>query len=85
MCALCAGGILMSDKSQLPRPFKRNIKGVKIFVMAYIGRATKSVVRSGNCSAIDFGISSPITTCIKVISEKARVTARECVANPRQA
>ena len=48
--------------------------------IACIGRAMTRDVCSGYSRAIDFGISSPITTCRKVISANEIDTDTVCVA-----
>ena len=57
------------------------MNGAKIFAAATSGLITIRVAFSGNCNAIDFGINSPITTCIKVIKINAMIVATECDAN----
>jgi hypothetical protein len=46
------------------------MKGLNILSVQTVGCATYKEVLSGFCSAIDFGASSPMTTCKKVMIAK---------------
>ena len=56
------------------------MNGLKINVKTCIGLATHKAVFSVYSSAIDFGISSPITTWKKVINANAIEAETVCVA-----
>ena len=64
-------------------PFIRRIRGrLNKCEDASSGRASHRATRSGVCSAIALGISSPKTTCMNVMSRKATGVATECAATP---
>ena len=69
----------------LPVTFMDTVKGRVNQVNTSSGRASSSAVRSGICRAIVLGISSPKTTCMKVMSMKAAVTASVWAVTNRQA
>ena len=60
------------------------MSGITALAKRFNGTATHRPMRSGDCSAAIFGICSPNTTCMYVMSDNVQNTLTSCLTVPAQ-